>query len=95
MSRFVDTLVDLHNGAQPAAPARMIAALTPAATIQPNDHAVWLTLLAERLVRHLGAEGVPNALTQPISAACLIADLCALAEAPLPASVAELLGART
>jgi hypothetical protein len=39
MSRFTDVLVDAHNGAQPVATARLIAALTPPpVVIQPAGH---------------------------------------------------------
>ena len=93
MSRMVDLLIDLHNGAHGTSVERAIAALTPSAVIQPATPALTLTLLLDRYVRNLSAEGVPDVLGQQLTLGAVIFDLCVLAECPFPPAVAELIGA--
>jgi hypothetical protein len=93
MSRFTDVLIDLRNDAHGSATDRIIAALTPPATIQPAQQATYLTLLVERFVRNMVADGVLDPLAQRLTLASVLYDLLTLAEAPTPAAISELVGA--
>jgi hypothetical protein len=70
----------------------MLAALTRPAVIQPRDHGVWLSLVTDRLIAELRANGIAEPLAERFTLAAVLSDLFALTEAPLPASVAALIG---
>lgn len=54
--------------------------------------AAWLADLVARLVAELEDEGVTDPLAEPITLAAVLADLFRMIEAPVPASVATLVG---
>jgi hypothetical protein len=51
-----------------------------------------LTLVVDRFVRNMVAEGVPDPLAQRLTLGVVLFDLVSPAEAPTPAAIAELIG---